>query len=124
MRARTWGSVFNGLIVLVVIPLAVAALAITIIGIPLAIVLLAFYVAMLLLAAVFVSYRTGDWLVARLHRLHTSIWVRMILGVLVVSLAISLPMVGMVFAGIVLIIGAGALVLERRSPRVLHPIAG
>jgi hypothetical protein len=124
MRARTWGSVFNGLIVLVVIPLAVAALAITIIGIPLAIVLLAFYVATLLLAGVFVSYRTGDWIVARLHRLHTSTWVRMILGVLVVSLAISLPMVGMVFAGIVLIIGAGALALERRSSRVLHPIAG
>ena len=123
MRARTWGSVLNGLIVLVVIPLAVAALAITIIGIPLAIVLIAFYVATLLLAAIFVSYRTGDWLVARLHRVRASTWVRMILGVLVISLAISLPMVGMVFAAIVLIIGAGALVLERRSSRVLHPIA-
>jgi hypothetical protein len=123
MRERTRASILYGILVIVVIPIAVAALAVTIIGIPLAIVLLAFYVVALLLSAVFVSYRTGDWLVAHLHRIQASIWVRMILGVLVISLAISLPMVGMVFTAIVLILGAGALVLERRSSRVLHPIA-
>jgi len=32
-------------------------------------------------------------------------------------------MVGVVFTAIVLILGAGALVLERRSASVLHPIA-
>jgi hypothetical protein len=119
MRTRTWASILSGIVLLVVIPLAVFALAVTIVGIPLAIVMFAFYIATLLLAGVFVSYRTGDWLLARLHRMQSSIWVRMFLGVLVISLAMSLPRVGMIVTAIVMIIGAGALVLERRSSRVL-----
>jgi hypothetical protein len=58
MRTRTSASLLNGLLVLLLIPLAVAALAVTIIGIPLAIVLLAFYIAILALSSVFVSSRS------------------------------------------------------------------
>ena len=123
LRARTGASILSGLLVLIVIPLAVGALAVTIIGIPLAIVMLAFYVAMLLLAAVFVSYSAGEWLTARLHWLPASPWVRLILGVLIISLGMSLPAVGLVITAIVMIVGMGALVLERRSHRVVHPIA-
>ena len=123
LRARTLASVLSGVVVLIVIPLAVGALAVTIIGIPLAIVMLAFYVAMLLLAAVFVSYTTGEWLTARLHLMRSSPWVRLIVGVLVISLLMSLPTVGFAITAIVLIVGMGALVLERRSQRVLHPIS-
>jgi hypothetical protein len=43
---------------------------------------------------------------------------RMILGVLVISFVMSLPAVGLIFTAIVMILGAGALVLERRSQRV------
>jgi hypothetical protein len=123
MRARKLASIFSGLVVLIVIPLAVGALAVTIVGIPLAIVMLAFYVAMLLLSAVFVSYTTGEWLTARLRVMRSSQWARLIVGVLVVSLLMSLPTVGFAITAIVLIVGMGALVLERRSQRVLHPIA-
>jgi hypothetical protein len=123
LRSRTLASIFSGLLVLIVIPLAVGALAVTIIGIPLAIVMFAFYVAMLLLAAVFVSYTAGEWLTARLHLMRSSPWARLILGVLVISLLMSLPTVGFVVTAIVLTVGMGALVLERRSQRVLHPIA-
>jgi hypothetical protein len=123
LRARALASVLHGLVALVVIPLAVALLAVTIIGIPLAIMLLAFYVVMLLLASVFVSYTIGEWLAVRFHWMRSSIWTRMILGVLVISLGLSLPTAGLVVAAIVLIAGVGALVLERRSQRVLHPVA-
>ena len=118
MRTRTWASILSGVFMLIVIPIAIASLAVTLIGIPLAIVMLAFYIATLLLAGVFVSYRTGDWLLARLHRMETSLWMRMILGVLVVSFAMSLPMVGLIFTALVMIVGAGALVLERRAQRM------
>ncbi len=124
MRTRTWTSILSGAFMLVVIPIAVASLAITLIGIPLAIVMFAFYIATLLLAGVFVSYRTGDWLVEHMHRMQTSLWVRMILGVLVISFGMSLPMVGLIFTAIVMVVGAGALVLERRSQRMhAHMIA-
>ena len=124
MRTRTWASILSGLFVLVVIPIAAGALAVTVVGIPLAIVLFAFYIATLLLAGVFVSYRTGDWLMERFHRLQSSVWVRMIVGVLIVSIGISLPMIGLIVTAIVVIVGAGALTLERRSQRVhAHSIA-
>jgi hypothetical protein len=124
MRTRAWASILSGVFMLVVIPVAVASLAVTLIGIPLALVMLAFYIATLLLAGVFVSYRTGDWLVERAHRMQTSLWTRMILGVLVISFGMSLPTVGLVFTAIVMVVGAGALVLERRSQRMhAHTIA-
>jgi hypothetical protein len=60
MRTRTWASILSGVFMLIVIPIAIASLAVTLIGIPLAIVMFAFYIVTLLLAGVFVSYRTGD----------------------------------------------------------------
>jgi hypothetical protein len=122
LQGRMWASTVSGLIVLVAVPLAAGILAVTIIGIPLAVVMLAFYVATLLLGGVFVAYCVGDWLTARMHP-QTSRWVRMLVGVLFVSLGMSLPIVGVAITAIVLIVGAGALVLERRSQRVLHPVA-
>ena len=118
MRTHAWASILSGAFMLVVLPIAIASLAVTLIGIPLAIVMFAFYIATLLLAGVFVSYRTGDWLVERLHRMQTSLWVRMILGVLVISFVMSLPTVGLIFTVMVMVVGAGALVLERRSQRM------
>jgi hypothetical protein len=115
MRARTVASVLYGLLVLVVLPVAVAGLTATLIGIPLAVVGLAFYIAILALSGVFVAYRLGDWLMTRLHLAHGSIWARMILGVLLVSLGVSLPIIGLGIAIIVVVLGAGAFVLAGRS---------
>ena len=51
-------------------------------------------------------------------------WPTVILGVLVISFGMSLPTVGLVFTAIVMVVGAGALVLERRSQRMhAHTIA-
>jgi hypothetical protein len=115
MRTRTSASIIAGFLTLLLIPLAIAALAVTIIGIPLAIVLLAIFVAILALSSVFVSYRLGEWLMTRFHRMRSSIWARMVLGVLLVSLLISLPTVGLILSAIIVIVGAGALVLAGRS---------
>jgi hypothetical protein len=117
LRARPSASILTGFVALILIPLAIVAIAVTVVGIPLAIVLFAFYILTLLLSGVFVSFRLGDWLLARTRRLRSSVWARMALGVFVVSLAMSIPVVGIGFTAVVLIIGAGALLLERRSHR-------
>jgi hypothetical protein len=124
MRVRAWASILSGLFVLLVVPIVATALAVTLVGLPLALVLFAFYIAMLLLAGVFVSYRTGDWLLTHLHWMQSSVWIRMILGALIISIGMTLPAIGLAVTAIVLIFGAGALVLERRSGRVhAHSIA-
>ena len=115
MRARPSGSALTGLGVLVFTPLAAGVLAVTLIGIPLALVLISLYLAVLLLSLVMVAYRVGTWLVERLHRPQASPWTRMALGVLIVSLAISIPFAGWLLAIVILIAGTGALVLERRA---------
>jgi hypothetical protein len=117
LRARPGMSLVTGALVLIVTPFVVAGLAVTLIGIPLAVVLVGLYVAVLVLSAVFVSYRVGSWLLDRAGRPGASRWVRMAAGAFVVSLGMSLPLVGWVLALLVLLVGTGALALERRSVR-------
>jgi hypothetical protein len=115
MTARPSGSIFTGLGVLIFTPMVAGMLAVTLIGIPLAIVLGALYVAILLLSTVMVSYLVGTWLLERRARPHASPWARMALGVVVVSLAMSIPFAGWALSVIVVMAGMGALVLERRD---------
>jgi hypothetical protein len=116
LRERVGGSMLTGLLWLVLTPIAVALLLITVVGIPLAIELLAFYAAVLLLSAVLVAYRIGNWVLERGSQpSNTSPWLRMAMGVLIVSLGISLPFIGWAIALAIVLFGAGALILERRA---------
>jgi hypothetical protein len=114
MRARTGASILSGLAAIVLIPVAIALLAVTVIGFPLAVVLTAIYILALAMSSVLVSYRTGEWL---LHRLWRSRWAFMVLGVAIVSLGMSLPSIGWAIGLLVLVTGVGALMLERSGRR-------
>jgi hypothetical protein len=118
LRARPLLSLLAGVLVLMAVPIVIAILLITVIGIPLAVILTAAYVAALVLSAAIVSYRLGLWLFERLHRTGVSRWSAMILGALVVSLAVSVPVVGSVVALAVVLAGAGALTVEWRDRRL------
>jgi hypothetical protein len=115
LRSRLGRSVVIGALALVLAPIGIVALAITIVGIPLAAVMLALYMLFLMLSGVFVSHRVGEWLLERAHRTSSSPWARVTLGALIVSLAITVPMVGWVIALAVVVAGTGALVLEQRA---------
>jgi len=117
MTQRFGRSIAIGLALIVLVPVVVALLAVTVVGIPLAVVLAALYASALLLSIVFVAFRIGAWLMDRLNRPDASPWARMTVGVFVVSLAVSLPIAGWVIAMAVLIVGAGALAIERRDAR-------
>jgi cytoskeletal protein CcmA (bactofilin family) len=115
LRLRPAWSVLAGAVVLVVVPIGILALAVTLVGIPLAAVMLALYILFVMLSGVFVSHRVGGWLLERAHRTNSSPWARVTLGALIVSLAITVPMVGWVMALVVIVAGTGALVLEQRT---------
>jgi cytoskeletal protein CcmA (bactofilin family) len=108
-------SLLAGLAGLILIPLVCVLLAVTVIGIPLAIVLFALYCVAVLLSGVFVSYLIGGWLRGRLKRPETSPYGRLAVGALVVSFFASLPLFGWIVQALVLVIGFGALILERRD---------
>jgi cytoskeletal protein CcmA (bactofilin family) len=118
LRTRPLSSLLAGVVVLIAVPIVIAILLITVIGIPLAVILTAAYVIALVLSAAFVSYRIGLWVFDRLHRTGVSRWAAMLVGAFLVSLAISLPMVGGLIALTVVLIGAGALAVEWRDRRL------
>lgn len=118
LRTRPLLSLLAGVVVLIAVPIVIAILLITLIGIPLAVILTAAYVIALVLSAAFVSYRIGLWVFDRLHRTGVSRWAAMLVGAFLVSLAISLPMVGGLIALAVVLIGAGALAVEWRDRRL------
>ncbi len=117
LRAHVGKSFAGGVALLLGLPLAAIALAITLVGIPLAAALLAIGVLLMLLSGVFVAYRVGEWTLARLHRREASRWLRLVTGVALVSLGVSLPAVGWLMAIAVVIAGMGALALERWEAR-------
>jgi hypothetical protein len=121
LRYRAGWSVLWGVFAVVLFAVAFGVLAITIVGFPLAIALLAVYVLLLLLSGVVVSYRVGDWLLARAHRAQASRWTRIILGTAVVSLGMTLPGLGWIVGMLVVIAGMGALALEWRSGHHFMP---
>jgi hypothetical protein len=108
-------SVLAGLAGLILIPLVCVLLAVTVIGIPLAIVLFALYCIALSLSGVFVSYLIGGWLPGRLNQPESSPYVRFAVGALLVSFFASLPWVGWIVQTLVLVVGFGALILERKD---------
>jgi hypothetical protein len=115
LRMRPGRSMAIGAIVLVLAPLGIVALAITLIGIPLAAAMLALYLLFLMLSGICVSQGVGSWILDRAHRSGASRWAQLALGVLVVSLAITMPLVGWILALAVVAAGTGALLLEERA---------
>ena len=95
LRTRFARSFAIGFLVLVLVPVIMAALAITLIGIPLAALLLAIYVVLLVLSGAFVSYRVGEWTLDRVRRrgAQASRWAPIVVGALLVSFGMTLPFV-------------------------------
>jgi hypothetical protein len=108
-------SLLTGLLGMILIPLVCLVLVVTIIGIPLAVVIIALYAVALLLSGVFVSYLVGGWFFHRLKRPGISPYVKLVMGALAVALLASLPWIGWLFQLLILMVGLGALLLERRD---------
>jgi hypothetical protein len=117
IRTRTLSSILVGLAVLVGVPIAAAVLLISILGIPLGVAMLGLYAVALVLSGPFVSYRVGSWSLERLHSTVQTRWRVMALGALIVSLGVSLPIVGWIVVLAVMLTGAGAHALEWRQSR-------
>jgi hypothetical protein len=115
ITGKPWSSILAGLAGLLLAPLAIILLLITVVGIPLAFILLALYVIALLLSGVFVAYLVGGWLLDRFNRPQSSPYLRMAFGALAVGVCVSLPWIGWLVQLLILLIGFGALMLDRRD---------
>jgi hypothetical protein len=119
LAGRPAASAGLGIAALVGVPVVTVLLFVSAIGAPLAVVLAALYVASLILTAPFVAYWIGSSALRR--RPTASAWSRMVAGVLVLALLMSLPWLGAPVQVAVATFGLGALLLERKRARhTLH----
>jgi hypothetical protein len=112
---RTGLSLLVGFLTLVAVPMLCIGMFISLVGIPLAIGVGLVFVTIVLLSGTFVAYPLGDWVLRMFHRPDASPYMRMTVGVLLVSLLVTAPVVGWLFQALAVALGTGAFVLERYS---------
>lgn len=117
LAARPATSFLVGMAIAFVLPAVAIPVAFTMVGLPLAVVALSVYVAMLVLSVVLVSFRVGNWLLFRVYRAPHARALPMLLGLVVLTLLMSLPFVGIFIVLFAVAWGLGAIALERRSLR-------
>jgi len=108
-------SLLAGLILLVVVPPLVVFLLITLIGIPLGLILLAMYVFMIYFSRAFAGLAIGRWLFARFGRPEMSLYVDLLVGLLILWLLMAIPFVGALIHIAAILLGLGALAVQRYS---------
>ena len=119
---RTLAAVGAGAGTLVFIPIMAVILMITVIGIPLGIVLVLAYGVALYISKIVVAVAVGNWLAARFGWPHThkGLWLAL-LGLSLEALLTSLPVVGIFFKVLVIILGLGSIVLAYWHPKKAEP---
>jgi cytoskeletal protein CcmA (bactofilin family) len=115
LSVRPWGSLCWGMALLIGIPIAVLALAVSLVGIPVAIVLLLAHIL-----AVFASHAAAALAIGRIALTRASAYAQVIIGVLVIAIATNLPVAGVFLRLAVIAVGLGAVAIafwgRRRVP--------
>jgi hypothetical protein len=118
MTRRLGPASLTGFIALAAVPAVSVVLLITLIGAPLAAIAMALYVVGMILAGPLVACCIGRWLLSRTARASVSPYTELLVGALVGSFLMVLPGVGWLFWFFVLVVGFGALLLERWERRL------
>jgi len=128
LREKPWRALLFGLVLLIVMPFAIAVLAVTFVGIPLALVLVCAYLLLLALGYLTSIIAVSDSVLQRLRRerpITTGIRVLgFIIATIVLYLLLQIPVIGGLVAFLVLLFGMGALMLHlasRRSTASVRP---
>jgi hypothetical protein len=120
-RERPLRALLTGLLLLLLIPIAAAILAITLIGIPLALLLLFAYLLFLPLGYLAGIASVSDWALPRLRAgkpVSTGMRIGMFIAATLVLFALSwVPVIGAVIGVLLLLAGLGALVVAAHSRR-------
>jgi hypothetical protein len=117
MSQRTGLSALTGLLGVILAPIVGILLLISVLGVPLGLLTLLLYGIGLLLSSAFVAYLSGRWLVERLKGGAQSPYVKLVWGALLLTLLVSLPGIGGFILCLALILGFGAIAVERRDYR-------
>jgi hypothetical protein len=115
LKRETAKSFLVGLIAMLAVPILFILLLITVAGLPLAFLLGAMSLVAFLFSGAFISYFVGDLVLKRLKRWEDSNVLKIVFGAFIVTIVMSLPLIGWLAKLAVLFFGVGAFLLERRD---------
>jgi cytoskeletal protein CcmA (bactofilin family) len=112
IASKSRKSLGAGLIALITVPIAVIILIVTIVGIPLGLIVLVSFLFGLFLSRIFVALYIGSVMLERLNRMKgaSRVW-KLFIGLLLLEILASIPVVGRLINFIVIILGFGAILL-------------
>ncbi|HEX9722105.1 MAG TPA: hypothetical protein VGA53_02470 [Candidatus Paceibacterota bacterium] len=109
LREKKWRCLSNGLLALLLIPIIFGVFIITIVGIPLGIMLLFFSSLLLYIARIFVMLWVGMLITEKLGKNVSDMWA-FVIGLIVYSVLVQVPVIGWVVPSVAAILGLGAIV--------------
>ena len=109
LREKKWRCLSNGLLALLLIPIIFGVFIITIVGIPLGIMLLFFSSLLLYIARIFVMLWVGMLITEKLGKNISDMWA-FVIGLIVYSVLVQVPVIGWVVPSVAAILGLGAIV--------------
>ena len=102
-------SAGTGVVILIALPVAAAVFAVTLIGLPVGLVTLVIWAVGLYLSKIVVAHYLGTALLRSKRQDMRSVALALSVGLLLVLVAVSLPYVGWVINGLLVILGLGAM---------------
>lgn len=113
MQKRFGMSLLMGLVILIVTPIAILLFIVTILGIPIALMLLALYLIELYLSHIVVSFSLGMWIKGYMNK-KANMYLTFTVGLIVYYIVGFIPLIGGLTKFIVLLVGIGALVMQKQ----------
>jgi len=110
-----WKSIGVGFLFLIVVPILSIILLVTIIGIPVALIILISYVIALYVSKVFVGFSLGQIILERLKKEPKSLIWPLAIGLLLIALVTSIPVIGFFVSLGCVVLGFGALLTVQRG---------
>ncbi len=114
-RDSTLSSAGLGLLVVVGVPVLLGLFAVSIVGLPLSLVGILLFLVFLWIATIYGRFAVGMWLLSLANVRNR--WVGLLIGIITISLVSRVPYVGGLIAGLVSLLGIGAVTLALRDVR-------
>jgi hypothetical protein len=108
LRSSPFVSLLAGFVLLVCIPIGLLVLLVAVVGWPLMCLLGLLYIALIIFSGIFAGLSVGRAILARSERAQKSVFWPMALGLLVLVIASSIPLVGFVIRWFIIMFGLGA----------------
>jgi hypothetical protein len=109
LRASPFVSLLAGFVLLVCIPVGLLVLLVAVIGWPLMVLLSLLYIAAIVFSGIFVGLSVGRLLLKRSERAQESVFWPMALGLLLLVIVSSIPIIGFLIRLFIIMFGLGAL---------------